>query len=101
MPAPACAFVAPDAPWIADGGGKVPVARKLRGAARIARLLVRVAHKAPGPAWRIVWINGEPAVARYVGDRLFSTVSLETDGERILAFHAVVDLEKLSRVAAA
>ena len=86
------ALVAPDAPWIADGGGKFPVARNLRGAARIVRFLLRVARKAPTTR-RIVWINGEPAIATYVGDRLFSTVSIDTDGERVLAFYVVVNLE--------
>lgn len=95
------ALVAPDAPWIADGGGKVFVARKLRGAERIVRFLLRLARKAPGSTRRIVWINGEPAIATYVGDRLFSMVSLDTDGERIFAFYAVLNPEKLARVAAA
>jgi RNA polymerase sigma-70 factor (ECF subfamily) len=95
------ALVAPDAPWISDGGGKVPVARKLRGADRIVRFLLRLERKARRRATRrIVWINGEPAIATYVGDRLFSTVSLETDGERVLAFYAVLNPDKLTRVAA-
>ncbi|HYG69984.1 MAG TPA: RNA polymerase sigma factor SigJ [Anaeromyxobacteraceae bacterium] len=94
------ALVAPDAPWIADGGGKVPVARNLRGAARIVQFLLRLARKAPATR-RLVWINGEPAIATYAGGRLFSTVSLDTDGERVLAFYAVVNPEKLARLTAA
>jgi RNA polymerase sigma-70 factor, ECF subfamily len=94
------ALVAPEAPWISDGGGKVPAARKLRGAGRIVRFLLRLERKAPWATRRIVWINGEPAIATYVGGRLFSTVSLETDGERVLAFYAVLNPDKLARVAA-
>lgn len=89
--------VAEDATWTSDGGGKIPVARNVRGAARIARFQVRLARKLFGHGLRseLVWLNGEPAIATWAGERLFSTLSAETDGERLTAFYAVVNPEKL------
>lgn len=89
--------VAEDATWTSDGGGKVPVARNVRGAARIARFQLHLARKVLARGGRIerAWINGEPALATWVGDRLFSTISVDTDGERLIAFYAVVNPEKL------
>lgn len=95
-------LVAEDAPWTSDGGGRVPAAQRLRGARRIVVFLLRVARKA-GSALRreVVWVNGEPAIAIYLGGRLHSVVSVETDGERLVAFYAVLNPDKLRRVARA
>lgn len=89
--------VAEDATWTSDGGGKIPVARNVRGAARIARFQVHLARKLLARGFRIelAWINGEPAIATWAGDRLFSTLSVDTDGERLSAFYAVLNPEKL------
>ncbi len=96
------AIVAEDAAWTSDGGGRVPAARKLRGAARIVRFLLRVSRKAGGRARReLVWLNGEPAITTYLDGRLFSTISMETDGGRVIAFYSVLNPEKLGHVAAA
>ncbi len=95
------AIVAADAAWTSDGGGKVYVARKLRGAARIVRFLLRVSRKAGARVRReLVWLNGEPAIASYVDGRLHSTISVETDGARVRAFYSVLNPEKLAHVAA-
>lgn len=95
-------LVAEDAPWTSDGGGRVPAAQRLRGARRIVVFLLRVARKS-GSALRreLVWVNGEPAIANYLGGRLHSVVSVETDGERLVAFYAVLNPDKLRRVARA
>ena len=94
------AIVAEDATWTSDGGGKVPAARNVRGAARIVRFQLRLARKVRGMVRsEVVWVNGEPAIASYVGDRLFSVLSVETDGERLIAFYAVLNPEKLRYVA--
>ena len=94
------AVVADDAVWTSDGGGKVPAAHGVRGAARIVRFQLRLARKV-GDRMRheIVWMNGEPAVATWVGERLFSTLAVDTDGERLLAFYSVLNPDKLRHAA--
>lgn len=90
------ALVAEDASWTSDGGGKVPAARNLHGRARIVRFLLKVTRKWGGMKRReLAWINGEPAVATYAGDRLASVLSLRSDGTRALAFYAVLNPDKL------
>jgi RNA polymerase sigma-70 factor, ECF subfamily len=96
------AVVADDAVWTSDGGGKVPAAHGVRGAARIVRFQLRLARKVRGRLrHEIVWMNGEPAVATWVGDRLFSTLAVDTDGERLLAFYSVLNPDKLRHAASA
>jgi RNA polymerase sigma-70 factor (ECF subfamily) len=94
------AIVSEDATWTSDGGGKVPVARNVRGAARIVRFQLRLARKL-GARVRseIVRANGEPAIATWIGDQLFSTLSVDTDGERLVAFYVVANPDKLSYLA--
>ncbi|GAO02036.1 RNA polymerase sigma factor SigJ [Anaeromyxobacter sp. PSR-1] len=93
------ALVSDDATWTSDGGGKVHVARGLRGSARIVRFLLNVARKAGGRMRReLVWINGEPAMLTYLDGRPFSTTSIATDGGRVTAFYAVLNPDKLRRV---
>lgn len=91
------ALVAEEATFVSDSGGKVAAARNiLHGPLTIARFLLGIESK-----WRHVtrhavrWINGEPAIASYVGNQLFYTTSVESDGERITAFYRVLNPEKL------
>jgi len=90
---------APDASWTADSGGKsaaapVPVV----GAERIARLVIGLREKfwAPDRTIEVATINGETGLCIRDGDRLTATLSIATDGERILAVYAVVNPDKLS-----
>jgi RNA polymerase sigma-70 factor (ECF subfamily) len=94
------ALVAEDATWTSDGGGKVPATRRVvHGADRITRLLLGLEQKGRGVVQhRLAWINGEPALATYVGHRLFHTTSVATDGERLVAFYRVLNPEKLEHV---
>jgi len=91
------ALVGEDASWTSDGGGKMPsVRRVVRGASKIVRLLLGLERKGRGLVrHEVAWLNGEPAVATYVGDHLLFTTSVETDGERLLAFYRVLNPEKL------
>jgi len=93
-------LLAEDATFAADGGGKVPsVRRVVRGAERVARLLLGYERKGRGlVTHRIGWLNGEPAVLTYFGERVVFTTSVDTDGERIFACYRVLDPEKLRRV---
>lgn len=90
---------APDATWTADGGGKtaatpVPIV----GAGRIARLVLGLWEKfwSADHALEIATVNGETGLSIRDGGRLTATISIATDGERILAVYAVVNPEKLA-----
>jgi RNA polymerase sigma-70 factor (ECF subfamily) len=92
------ALFAPDATWTADGGGKtgaglVPIV----GADRIARLAIGLWNKFWGNdrALEFATSNGEVGLCLRDGDRLTATLSIATDGERILNVYAVVNPDKL------
>ena len=92
------ALFAPDATWTADGGGRtaaapVPVA----GAARIARFAIGLREKfwADNRVMEIATVNGETGLCIRDGNRLIATMSIATDGQRILAVYAVVNPDKL------
>jgi RNA polymerase sigma-70 factor (ECF subfamily) len=93
------ALFAPDATWTADGGGKAGAApRPIIGAGRIARLVVALREKfwAADRAVEVATVNGETGLCIRDGNRLTATMSIVTDGERILAVYAVVNPDKLS-----
>lgn len=94
------ALLAPDATWTSDGGGKAPAARRVvRGADRITRLLLSIEAKADGAfSHRLTQMNGEPAVATFVGSQVFAVTFCETDGERIRAVYRVMNPDKLTGV---
>jgi len=88
---------AEDATWTSDGGGKAKAARKVvRGASRIARFAAGVfGHSLDRLSHELVSINGEPGLLMRVGDQLISAISIDTDGERILAVYTVLNPDKL------
>jgi RNA polymerase sigma-70 factor (ECF subfamily) len=93
------ALFAPDATWTADGGGKTGAAPvPIVGAERIARLVIGLREKfwAPDRTIEIATVNGETGLCLRDGQRLTATLSIATDGERILAVYAVVNPDKLS-----
>ena len=67
------------------------------GAARIARLVLGLREKfwAANRTLEIGTVNGEPAMVVRDGGRLTATMSIATDGERIVAVYAVVNPDKL------
>ncbi|MFZ6654676.1 RNA polymerase sigma factor SigJ [Undibacterium sp. TJN19] len=88
---------ADDAQMIGDGGGKIAsVNRILHGADRIARLYHVVAR---GYQQRMqyveVQINGEPGLLRYLDGKLDATISIVSDGEKILDLYTIRNPEKL------
>jgi RNA polymerase sigma-70 factor (ECF subfamily) len=92
------ALFAPDATWTADGGGKTAAApTPIVGAARIAKLVIGLREKfwAANRTLEIATVNGEPAMVVRDGGRLTATMSIATDGERIVAVYAVVNPDKL------
>ena len=90
---------APDATWTADGGGKTAAApRPIVGAERIAKLAIGLREKfwAANRTIEIATVNGETGLCIRDGERLTATLSIASDGERILAVYAVVNPDKLN-----
>jgi len=90
---------APDATWTADGGGKTGAApHPIVGAERIARLVIGLREKfwAVDRTIEVATVNGETGLCIRDGDRLTATLSIASDGERILAVYAVVNPDKLN-----
>ena len=93
------ALFAPEASWTADGGGKTAASpRPIVGADRIAKLVIGLREKfwTDNRRIEIATVNGETALCVRDGDRLSATMSIATDGERILEVYAVVNPDKLS-----
>jgi RNA polymerase sigma-70 factor (ECF subfamily) len=93
------ALFAPDATWTADGGGKAGAAPlPIVGADRIARLVLGLREKfwAADRTIEVAAVNGEAGLCIRDGNRLTATLSIATDGERILDVYAVVNPEKLA-----
>jgi RNA polymerase sigma-70 factor (ECF subfamily) len=90
---------ATDATWMADGGGRTAAAPvPIVGAERIAKLVLGPRDKflAVDRTLEIATINGEPGLCIRDGGRLTATMSIATDGERVLAVYAVVNPDKLA-----
>jgi RNA polymerase sigma factor (sigma-70 family) len=89
----------PDAVYVADGGDKVSAARKpVQGAERIARLALRlIATRRPG-GFRIVEVNGQPALATYRDGKLAWLDTVEVAGGRITAIRRLANPEKLAHI---
>jgi RNA polymerase sigma-70 factor (ECF subfamily) len=95
------ALLAEDAVAWTDGGGKVRAALKpLLGSDAIARFFVGVVRKgaADGLTVQIEEINAWPAIVSRRGSAVASTLSIETDGERIYQVDVMVNPDKLTRV---
>ncbi|WP_114239424.1 RNA polymerase sigma factor SigJ [Dyella sp. C9] len=97
------ALFAPDAVHEADGGGVVRATlRPLHGAERIARLYAQVGllNRERGAVHQLRWVNGAPALLTWMEAELTTVVWIDTDGERILAMHALRHPGKLARLKA-
>jgi RNA polymerase sigma-70 factor (ECF subfamily) len=95
-------LVAEKASWTSDGGGRARAARKvIRGRERVARFALAVlgAH-ADQFVFEMTSVNGEPALALWAEGKLFSVISVRTDGLRILDVYTVLNPEKLAAPAA-
>lgn len=86
-----------------DGGGKATAANRLViGARAVARLYCGVWRNADNSARvQVRAINGWPALVVYAGDVLHSVIQIHSDGERINEVDAVLNPDKLARVAEA
>jgi hypothetical protein len=94
------ALLAPDATLISDGGGKVATARNvIRGADRVARLLLGLARKRT-LRHDITSINGDPGVVRRRAGKVHSTLSIAADAGQIRAVYIVLNPDKLRSIGA-
>jgi len=94
------ALLADDAEAIGDGGGKVPsFPMPLHGSERIANLywaqFLRLGDRI---SYRLVTINGEAGVLRYIDGQLESAQAFVTDGEHIVSIYAVRNPDKLANI---
>jgi RNA polymerase sigma-70 factor (ECF subfamily) len=92
------ALFAPDATWTVDNGGKTGAPPPpFVGATHIVKLVVALREKfrSANRATELASVNGETGLCVREGDRLVSTLSIATDGERILAVYVVVNPDKL------
>jgi RNA polymerase sigma-70 factor (ECF subfamily) len=93
-------LLARDARAISDGGGKAQAALNIvEGADHVARLLAGLARRFAGALTpEPVELNGWPAVLLRDGDKLDSTLAIETDGTHVYAVHMVRNPDKLTRL---
>ena len=94
------ALLADNAQVIGDGGGKVAsFPMPLHGSDRIANLywaqFLRLGDRV---SYRLVTINGEAGVLRYIDGQLESAQAFVTDGERIVSIYAVRNPDKLASI---
>lgn len=95
------ALFAETATWTSDGGGKRAAARKvIRGRERVVRFVLGVLgadSRRFGQERRFasITVNDEPGLAVHFRGRLYSVISVRTDGERILDVFTVLNPDKL------
>lgn len=94
-------LVADKASWTSDGGGQAKAALKvIRGRERVVRFAVAVLGRlADRVAFEQIAVNGEPALAIRAGGKLFSIITVRTDGLRILDVYTVLNPDKLAATA--
>jgi RNA polymerase sigma-70 factor (ECF subfamily) len=89
----------PEAVYVADGGGRAVAARRpVRGAEPIALLAARQFGIRRPDGFRIVEVNGHPALATYDGGELVWLDTVEIADGRITAFRRLVNPEKLGHI---
>jgi RNA polymerase sigma-70 factor (ECF subfamily) len=91
------ALFAQEATWTSDGGGKAKAARKvIRGRERVVRFVLAVLGRPQkGFSFSPTTVNNEPGLALYLGGKLFSVISVQTDGARILDVFTILNPDKL------
>ena len=89
-----------EASWTSDGGGKARAARRvIRGGERVARFVLAVLGRHTDKfVFTPVRINGEAGLAIEADGRVFSVISIGTDGERILDVFTVLNPDKLPQL---
>ena len=89
----------PEAVYVADGGGNVTAARRpVHGVERIALLVIRQIEIRRPDAFRIIEVNGLPAVTTYHRGELVWLDTVEIVDGRITEFRRLVNPDKLVRI---
>ncbi|HUA22582.1 MAG TPA: RNA polymerase sigma-70 factor [Steroidobacteraceae bacterium] len=90
-------LVADQASWTSDGGGRTRAALKaIRGRDHVVRFALGVLGRhADKFAFEMTSVNGEPALAVRAEGKLFSVITVRTDGVRILDVYTVLNPDKL------
>lgn len=83
-----------------DGGGKVTAARRpLLGARAVARLYLGLARQPRAVGVQVRSVNGWPALVVSEDGRLIAVIQVHCRGARIVAIDAVLNPDKLARLA--
>lgn len=89
----------PEAVYVGDGGGKVTAARgPVQGAELIARLAVRQIEIRQPDTFRIIEVNGRPALATYRRGELVWLDTVEITDGRITALRRLANPDKLAHL---
>lgn len=83
--------------WTSDGGGKARAARKIiRGRDAVVRFALAALGRHAGQIdFVAVTVNAEPAIALLVDGRLYSVMTIRTDGVQICDVFAMLNPDKL------
>lgn len=92
--------LAPDVVCLSDGGAARRAARRpVVGAARVARLMVNLAHRYEGEmSVRSVVVNGDEGIVIDLGGAIDQVMAFEVRGGRVAAIRVVRNPDKLVRV---
>ena len=91
--------LAPDVVAFADGGGLVAAVRRpVKGVDPVVGLLSRFARAASSADFRVVWLNGAPAVRIDLDGEPVGTVSLAIEGGRVTQIFGIANPHKLTRL---
>jgi RNA polymerase sigma-70 factor (ECF subfamily) len=93
------ALLDPDAVVRTDGGGVVPAPPDpVRGAARVAALLIGLGRLYPGVELRVVSVAGAPGVLLFGGDLLVGVATVEVVAGRVAELNYVGNPAKLRTI---
>ena len=94
-------MLAPDAVWIADGGGRVSAARRpVVGARKVAAAVAGLGRKGvPDMRIELATYNGAPAAVVYSGEDIDVVITAEITDGLIAALYVIRNPEKLATVA--
>ncbi|MFG2077033.1 RNA polymerase sigma factor SigJ [Nonomuraea maritima] len=89
----------PDAVYLTDGGGKAFAARKpIHGGARIAEVMLRVAHQWQPDRIDLTEIGGEPALALHKDGRVLAVDTVQIANGLITTYRRVLNPDKLGHI---
>ncbi len=93
-------LLAPDVVLVSDGGAERHAARRpVRGASRVARLLINISRRMPAGVERTMpFVNGEPGIVLSFAGQPFLVMAIEIRDGRVQALRNVLNPDKLGHV---